>query len=80
MFRPTHQANAVAWRTDHVHSDAQKQDHLKALLEVVIVQISQIVRPDTFSLHMIDSQDRRFGEDWTRRCIYSPPPSQSTYV
>jgi hypothetical protein len=29
------------WKTDHVGSDAQKQDHLKALPWVVIVQISQ---------------------------------------
>jgi hypothetical protein len=31
MFRVTHQARAGAWKTDHVLSDAQKPDHLKAL-------------------------------------------------
>lgn len=37
----TQQGSAGFWRTDHVGSDAQEQDHLKALPWVVIIQISQ---------------------------------------
>ncbi len=31
MLRPIHQGSAGVWRTDHVGSDAQEQDHLNAL-------------------------------------------------